>query len=82
MTNIDAAFVEQIFHVAKGQRETDVQHNRQADDLTARFKIAKWISFAHIQTLQIPTARLKLVFSDNAGPSVDQAKIPVDRSAG
>ena len=32
---------------------------------TARFEIAKWIRFAHIQTLQIPPARLKLVYSDN-----------------
>ena len=47
MTDIDAAFMEQTFHVAKGQRETDVQHYRQANNLTARFEIAKWIRFGH-----------------------------------
>ncbi len=66
MTDIDAALVQQILDIAKGQRETDVHHNRQSDNLTARFEIAKWIRFAHIQTLRDRPARLKLVLSDSA----------------
>ena len=33
MADINAAFVQQIFDISKGQRERDVQHHRQADDL-------------------------------------------------
>ena len=66
MADIDATFVEQIFHIAKGQRETNVHHNRQADDLTARFEIAKWVRFGHLQTLRNRPARLKSVSSDRA----------------
>ena len=47
MADIDAAFVQQILDISKGQRETDVQLYRQADYLTARFEIAKWIRFGH-----------------------------------
>ena len=43
MTDIDAALVQQIFNIPKRKREPDVQHYRQADNLTARFKIAKWV---------------------------------------
>jgi len=45
MTDIDAAFVQQILDVAKRQREPSVHHHRQADDLAARFEITKWIRF-------------------------------------
>ena len=43
MADIDAALVQQILEIAKGQRETDGQHRRQADNFAARFEIAKWI---------------------------------------
>ena len=66
VAHVDAAFVEQIFHIAQRQRETDVQHYRQADDLTARFEIAKWIRFCHPTRLQSRPARLKLICSDSA----------------
>ena len=33
MRDIDAAFVQQTFNVAQREREADVQHHREADDL-------------------------------------------------
>ena len=42
VNDIDAAFVQEIFHISKGQRERDVQHHRQADDLRTGFEITKW----------------------------------------
>ena len=65
MADIDAAFVQQIFHIAKGQRETDIQHHRQADNLAARFEIAKWIRFGHPERLRNHPARLKQISSDS-----------------
>ena len=47
MAHIDAAFMKQIFHIAERQRKPHVQHHCQADYLTTRFEIAKWIRFAH-----------------------------------
>jgi hypothetical protein len=47
MTDINATFMQHVFNISKGQRETNVQHNRQADYLSARFKITKWIRFGH-----------------------------------
>jgi hypothetical protein len=65
MTNIDAALVQKIFHIAERQRATDIQHHSQADYLTARFEIAKWVRFAHIQKLRNHPARLKQICSDS-----------------
>jgi len=58
--------MEQVLDIAKGQRKPHIQHICQADDLAARFEIAKWIRFGHPARLQIRPARLKLVFSDSA----------------
>ena len=65
MANIDAAFVEQIFHIAKRQRKPDIEHHRQADNLAARFEIAKWVMFGHPTTLRNHSTHLKLVCSDS-----------------
>ena len=75
MADIDAAFVQQIFDIAKGQRETDVQHHRQADNLTARFEIAKWIRFGHPVRLRNRPARLKRFCSDSASDH-DHSPLP------
>lgn len=69
MTDIDAAFIQQIFDIANGQREANVRHHRQADDLAARFETAKWIKFGYLQKLQIRPAPLKLVSSDKTSRS-------------
>jgi hypothetical protein len=66
MTDIDAAFVEQIFHIAKQQRKTNIQHNRRADNFTVRFEIAKWVRIGDPTRPRNRPARLKLVLSDSA----------------
>ena len=67
VAHIDTTFVEQIFHITKGQRKTDIEHHRQTDNLAARFEIAKWVRFGHVQTVQIRSARLKTVSSGKTG---------------
>ena len=66
MTDINATFMQHVFDISKGQRETNVHHNRQADDLAARFEITKWIRFGHVWKVRNRPARLKLVLSDSA----------------
>jgi hypothetical protein len=39
VADVDAAFVEQILHVAERQRETNVQHHCQADYLRAGLEV-------------------------------------------
>ena len=39
VADVDAALMQQVLDVPKRQRVTDVQHNRQADDLGARFEV-------------------------------------------
>lgn len=46
-------------------REPHLHHNRQANNLTVRFEIAKRIRFGHPGRLQIRHARHKPVSSDN-----------------
>lgn len=69
MTDIDAAFVQKILDIAKGKWEPHIQHHCQADNLTARFEIAKWIRFGHPERLRNHPARLKSVSSDKAAPT-------------
>ncbi|MCV2891318.1 hypothetical protein OE747_23620 [Ruegeria sp. XHP0148] len=65
MAHINAALVQKVFHVPQRQREPDVQHDRQADDLWAGLEIAKRGSFCHGWTLQNRPARLKPVCFDS-----------------
>lgn len=48
------ALVQQILDVAKRQREPNVQHHRQADDLFARIEVFERASFLHPATLPSP----------------------------
>ena len=66
MTDIDTAFVQQIFHVAQRKRKPDVQHHHKADDLWARLEVSEWGSFAHGRTLLPCPTCLEPVKSDNA----------------
>ena len=66
VADIDAPFMKRIFHISKRQRKSHVEHHRQADNLTARFEVAKWVRFGHIQTVRNRPTRLKLVCSDSA----------------
>ncbi len=64
MANVDASLVQQIFDIPKRERETDVQHNRQADDLWAGFKVFERRGSGHGQKLRNHPARLKQSSSD------------------
>ena len=59
MTDIDAALVQQVLDVAKGQRKTDVHHNRKADDLLACLEIIERAAFRHPETLLSTLPRRK-----------------------
>jgi hypothetical protein len=59
MADIDAAFVQQIFHIAKGQREPVIQHHGKTDDLRTGFEVAEWGAFCHLGKLRNRPARLK-----------------------
>ena len=58
MADVDAAFVQKIFHVPKRKRKPDVHHHRQADHLRAGFEVAKWAAFCHPPKLRGCPARL------------------------
>mgnify|MGYP003111301871 CR=1 FL=1 len=64
MTDIDAPFMEQVFHVAKRERKTNVVHHGQPNNLRVRFEIAKWAAFGHPTTLRNRPALLKRISSD------------------
>ena len=66
MTDIDAAFMQQIFHVAQRKWESHIEHHRQADDFGTDFEVAKWVKFYQVRKVQTRPPRLKLICSDSA----------------
>jgi hypothetical protein len=56
MADLDAAFVQEILHITERQREPDVQHHCEADDLRARLEIAERGAFCHKATLAVRPA--------------------------
>ena len=64
MADLYASLVQQIFDVSKRQREPNIQHHRQADDLRAGFEVFEWGAFDHFESLRKPPARLKPSSSD------------------
>lgn len=44
VSDVDAAFVKQVFNVPKRQRKADVHHHRMTNDLRRRFEIAEWVA--------------------------------------
>lgn len=64
MANVDAALVEQILDIPKRQREANVEHHRQADDLGAGLEVLKRGKFCHDRTLAGALPRLKASLSD------------------
>jgi hypothetical protein len=48
MVNLDAALVQEIRYVAQRERETDVEHHRQVDDLRAGFEVAEGGAFGNL----------------------------------
>ena len=70
MAYIYTPLMKKVLHIPERQRKSDVQHHRQADNLTARFEIAKWVSFGHPARLRNHPARLKSVSFDSTAPQV------------
>jgi hypothetical protein len=68
MADVNAAFMQKIFHIAKRKRETNVHHHGQADGLRACLEVTKGGTFCHPVTLIARPARLKQVSSDSAAP--------------
>jgi hypothetical protein len=66
MADINAAFVEQVLDIAQRERESDIQHHRQADDFLAGLEILEWIAFCHTGRLGRRQRRLNPVSFDNA----------------
>lgn len=66
VADLDATLVQQILDIAQRQREADVEHHRQTDDLGAGFDIAEGAAFCHSGTLFCLPAFLKSFSSDNA----------------
>ena len=66
MADLDAAFMQKILDVSKRQREPDVEHHRQADDLGACLEVTKRAVSGHPRTLGDRPAHFKIVSSDSA----------------
>lgn len=47
VADLDAALVQQVVDVPQRERERDIQHHGQADDLRARLEILEWAGFGH-----------------------------------
>ena len=68
MADLDATFMQEILDLAQREREPDVKHHRQADDLRARLEVPEGAGLGHGQKLSRRPARLKPVSSDRAPP--------------
>ena len=58
VAHLDAALMEQVLHVPQGEREANVEHDRQADDLGAGLEVAEWAALGHAWEGNTPPARL------------------------
>jgi hypothetical protein len=47
MADVDPALVQQVLDVSERKGKSNVQHNRQADDLRAAVKVLEWVAFCH-----------------------------------
>jgi hypothetical protein len=54
VADLDAALVQQILDVPERERETDVHHHRQADDLGRRLEVLEGAGFGHGNATQPP----------------------------
>lgn len=77
VTHVDAVFVQKASNIAKWQREADVHHIRQAEDLWRGPEIAERVGICHRRTLRNRPARLKVNSPDNADRSNRANKKPV-----
>ena len=65
MADLDAPLVQEILDIAQRQREADVEHHRQTDDLGAGLEVAKRRAFGHALRLAGRPARGNQSSSDN-----------------
>ncbi|CUH36847.1 hypothetical protein JSE7799_01243 [Jannaschia seosinensis] len=66
VADVDAALVQQILDVPQRQRETDVHHHRQSDDLGAGLEVLEGAALGHATKLSSRPLRLKRSSSDKA----------------
>jgi len=67
VTDIDAALVQQVVNLSKGQKKTDAHHQCQADDFYATFEITKCIRFDNQAKLRNRPYPLKPASFERAG---------------
>jgi len=73
MADFDPALMQKVFDIPERKRISNVQHNRQPDNLRRRFEITKWTAFCHPETLGEPPALFNKVLSDSASePATSQ----------
>ena len=53
VADLDPAFVQQVFDIAQRQREPEIKHHCQADDLWTCLEVAKGGALCHIRRLAI-----------------------------
>src|SRR6056297_1346059 len=66
VADVDAALMEQVLDIPQREREANVEHHRQADDLLARLEVLEGAGFAHTGTLTNPLPCLKRTSFDRA----------------
>ena len=47
MADDDVSLLQRVLDIAQRQREPDIQHHRQADDLGAGLEVFEWVAFRH-----------------------------------
>ena len=45
--DVDAAFVQKVFDIPQRERKSDVQHDRQANNLGTAVKVLERVAFCH-----------------------------------
>ena len=76
VTDIDASFMKEVFDIPQREREPQIEHHRETDDLGAGLELAEWGAFGHARTLSAARPRLKLSSSDRATGKVDPEGMP------
>ena len=66
MADHNPTLLHEVLHITQRQREEDVQHHRQADDLWARLEVEERRALGQPERLRRRPARLKPVCSDKA----------------
>ena len=66
VADIDAAFVEQVLDVPQRQREADVHHHGQSDDLGAGLEVPEGAAFGHGARLSASHGQFKPTSFDSA----------------